>query len=107
MNYIIKFFYPCKYYMNFIFGILLIFIYAFLYFLNLKQSKSLIFNTYNGKVNGKVNDEVKNKYKENFKSDCWTFGDDYNSCYANSNCTVGFLPDGSTHCMEKFLKEDI
>lgn len=45
--------------------------------------------------------------KENFQSECWSYGDDYNACYSNSNCTIGFLPNGSTHCMKKFLQEDI
>lgn len=45
--------------------------------------------------------------KEKFDTECWIFGNDYNSCYANSNCTIGFLPDGTTHCMKKFLEEDI
>lgn len=45
--------------------------------------------------------------EEKFISNCWMYGDDYNSCYSDSNCTIGFLPDGSTHCMKKFLYEDI
>ena len=45
--------------------------------------------------------------RENFQSGCESYGDDYNACYSNSNCTIGFLPDGSTHCMKKFLYEDI
>jgi len=45
--------------------------------------------------------------RENFQSGCEVYGDDYNSCYSNSNCTIGFLQDGSTHCMKKFLYEDI
>lgn len=49
-----------------------------------------------------------NHKRENFlQSECFTYGDDYNACYSNSNCTIGFLPDGSTHCMKKFLNEDI
>lgn len=46
-------------------------------------------------------------FKEKFMSNCWIYGDDYNGCYSNSNCTIGFLPDGSTHCMKKFLYENI
>ena len=42
-----------------------------------------------------------------FQSECWTFNDDYNACYSNPNCTIGFLSDGSTHCMKKFLYENI
>lgn len=45
--------------------------------------------------------------KENFQSECEAYGDNYNACYSNSNCTIGFLPNGSTHCMKKFLQEDI
>jgi hypothetical protein len=45
--------------------------------------------------------------KEKFQLECESYGDDYNACYSNSNCTIGFLPDGSTHCMKKFLQEDI
>ena len=42
----------------------------------------------------------------NFKF-CFQYGNDYDSCYANPSCTIGFLPNGSTHCMKKFLHEDI
>ena len=45
--------------------------------------------------------------KEKFQSECWEYGNDYNSCYSDSNCTIGFLSDGSTHCVKKFLYEDI
>ncbi len=45
--------------------------------------------------------------RENFQLECEEYGNDYNACYSNSNCTIGFLPDGSTHCMKKFLHEDI
>ena len=38
---------------------------------------------------------------------CFRYGNDYDSCYANPSCTIGFLPNGSTHCMKKFLHEDI
>lgn len=50
-----------------------------------------------------------NRYgeKEKFVSECWTYGDNYNACYSNSNCTIGFLPNGQTQCMKKFLQEDI
>lgn len=41
------------------------------------------------------------------EDECWTLGDDYNACYSSPNCTIGFLPNGSTHCMKKFLQEDI
>jgi hypothetical protein len=46
-------------------------------------------------------------YTEHFQDECWIYNDNYNDCYSNSNCTIGFLPDGSTHCMKKFLNEDI
>lgn len=81
--------------MDVIFVILLIFIFVFFYFYHYNQSNPNS-NTYTGGID-----------KEKFDSECWTYGDDYNSCYANSNCTIGFLPDGSTHCMKKFLQEDI
>ena len=45
-------------------------------------------------------------FNSNFKF-CFQYGDDYDSCYANPSCTIGFLPNGSTHCMKKFLHEDI
>ena len=45
--------------------------------------------------------------RENFEYGCEIYGNDYNACYFNSNCSIGFLPDGSTHCMKKFLYEDI
>lgn len=45
--------------------------------------------------------------KENFQSECEIYGDDYNACYYDSKCTIGFRSDGSTHCMKKFLYEDI
>lgn len=80
--------------MDIIFVILLIFIFVFFYFYHYNQLNP------NSNVHGNI-------AKEKFETECWTFGDDYNSCYANSNCTVGFLPDGSTHCMKKFLNEDI
>lgn len=82
--------------MEVIFVILLIFIFVFFYFYHYNQSNPNS-NTYNS---ASID-------KEKFESECWTYGDDYNSCYANSNCTIGFLPDGSTHCMKKFLQEDI
>lgn len=44
---------------------------------------------------------------DKFESECWIYGDNYNDCYSNSNCTIGFLPNGSTQCMKKFLQEDI
>ena len=47
------------------------------------------------------------KKKEKFNSECVNYGDDYNACYSEPNCTIGFLPDGSTHCMKKFLYEKI
>lgn len=78
--------------MDIIFVILLIFIFVFFYFYQ-----------YNG-ANPNSNTYVS---KEKFENKCWTYGDDYNSCYSNSNCTIGFLPDGSTQCMKKFLQEDI
>lgn len=81
--------------MDIIFVILLIFIFVFFYFYHYNQ------------LNPNSNSNTYNMANENFEAECWTFGDDYNSCYANSNCTVGFLPDGSTHCMKKFLNEDI
>lgn len=74
--------------MNIAFIILLIFILAFFYFNHHYQSNL-------------------KSHNENFNSECWIYGDDYNSCYSDLNCTVGFLPDGSTHCMKKFLQEDI
>ena len=80
--------------MDIIFVILLIFIFVFFYFYHYNQSNPNS-NSHN------------NMTKEKFETECWAFGDDYNSCYANSNCTIGFLPDGSTHCMKKFLNEDI
>lgn len=76
------------------FVILLIFIYVFFYFYHYNQSNPNS-NAHN------------NMDKEKFDTECWTFGDDYNSCYSNSNCTVGFLSDGSTHCTKKFLNENI
>jgi hypothetical protein len=38
---------------------------------------------------------------------CFIYGDNYDACYANPSCTIGFLPNGATHCMHKFLYEDI
>ena len=61
-----------------------------------------------------------NSYTEHFSSDsdsnsnsnsnfnsCFQYGNNYDTCYANPSCTIGFLPNGSTHCMKKFLQEDI
>ena len=55
-----------------------------------------------------------NQYTEHFNWNsnsnsnfCFRYGNDYDSCYANPSCTIGFLPNGSTHCMKKFLYEDI
>ena len=51
-----------------------------------------------------------NQYAEHFDSNfdsCFLYGNDYDTCYANPSCTIGFLPNGSTHCMKKFLHEDI
>ena len=45
-------------------------------------------------------------FNYNFDS-CFLYGNDYDRCYANPSCTIGFLPNGSTHCMKKFLHEDI
>ena len=68
--------------MESIFIILLICILAFIYFYN-------------------------NRNKENFESNCWVYGDNYNACYSDSKCTIGFLPSGATYCMKKFIEEDI
>ena len=76
--------------MSIIIVILLIFIFIFFYFYHYNEINP----------NSNIN-------KEKFNSGCWTFDDDYNSCYSNSNCTIGFLPDGSTQCMDKFIKEDV
>lgn len=54
----------------------------------------------------KVNTKIDEKFNQ-IEDECWMYGDDYNSCYSAPNCTIGFLPDGSTHCMKKFLQEDI
>ncbi len=43
----------------------------------------------------------------NNEDKCFIYGDDYDACYANPSCTIGFLPNGATHCMHKFLYEDI
>ena len=45
-------------------------------------------------------------FGSNFHS-CFLYGNNYDRCYANPSCTIGFLPNGSTHCMKKFLHEDI
>lgn len=74
--------------------ITLILIFLLLYFYN------------NNKLNQNENIDL-DLDKEKFESNCWIYGNDYNSCYSNSNCTIGFLDDGSTHCMKKFLEEDI
>ncbi len=48
------------------------------------------------------------KYYEQFtRFSCQLYGDDYDSCYSDPSCTIGFLPNGDTHCMHKFLYEDI
>ncbi len=46
---------------------------------------------------------------DNFESqdNCFNYGDDYDLCYSKPGCTIGFLSNGSTHCMRKFLYEDI
>ena len=81
--------------MDIIFVILLIFIFAFFYYYD-PNSNTNTLNIVGSCAN-----------KEKFETECRAFGDNYNSCYANSNCTIGFLPDGSTQCMKKFLQEDI
>lgn len=53
------------------------------------------------------NFNIKEKFQKNTQLECWQYGNDYNSCYSNPNCTIGFLQDGSTHCMKKFFHEDI
>lgn len=54
-----------------------------------------------------VHRDISNK-SEHFSSfSCLLYGDDYDSCYADPACTIGFLPNGETHCMHKFLYEDI
>ncbi len=40
-------------------------------------------------------------------SGCEKYGDDYNSCYADPQCTIWFKSDGSTYCRTKFIHEDI
>lgn len=65
-----------------IFVILLIFIFVFFYFYHCNQSNS----------NFNIHNIIS---KEKFESEYWTFDNDYNSCYANSNCTIEFLPNGS------------
>jgi hypothetical protein len=49
------------------------------------------------------------KYLEDFTTrfSCQLYGDDYDSCYSDPSCTIGFLPNGDTHCMRKFIYEDI
>ena len=66
-------------------GIIIIFVLTIIYLLSSKE----FFNSFNNNL------------------DCELYGNDYNSCYSNSNCTIGFKSDGSTHCMKKFLYEDI
>ncbi len=40
-------------------------------------------------------------------SQCEVYGDDYDACYSNPECTIWFRPDGSTYCTKKFIHEDI
>ena len=48
------------------------------------------------------------KYNEQFtRFSCQLYGNDYDSCYSDPSCTIGFLPNGATHCMHKFLYEDV
>lgn len=76
--------------MNILFVILLIVIISYIYlFLSTNKNKNV--------------DENFNQIVD----ECWIFGNDYNSCYSAHNCTIGFLQDGSTHCMKKFLQENI
>ncbi len=46
------------------------------------------------------------KKKEHF-TNCAIYGGDYNACYSDPECTIGFAPDGMTTCMKKFIQEDI
>lgn len=41
------------------------------------------------------------------KSQCETYGNNYDACYSNPKCTIWFKPDGSTYCTKKFIHEDI
>lgn len=38
---------------------------------------------------------------------CLQYGNDYNLCYSNPECTIWFREDGSTYCTKKFINEDI
>jgi len=38
---------------------------------------------------------------------CLQYGNDYNLCYSNPECTIWFRADGSTYCTKKFINEDI
>ncbi len=44
--------------------------------------------------------------RENF-TNCAIYGGDYNACYSDPACTIGFAHGGMTTCMKKFLYEDI
>ena len=44
--------------------------------------------------------------RENF-TNCAIYGNDYDTCYANPECTIGFAPNGMTTCMKKFIHENI
>ena len=44
--------------------------------------------------------------REHF-TNCDIYGGDYNACYSDPECTIGFAPDGITTCMKKFIHEDI
>lgn len=53
-----------------------------------------------------------NSRKENMgmieqSNTCLQYGDDYDSCYANPQCTIWFRPNGSTYCTKKFIHENI
>jgi len=44
--------------------------------------------------------------RENF-TNCAIYGNDYDTCYADPECTIGFAPNGMTTCMKKFIHENI
>lgn len=78
---------------NLIIPIIILFIFFVIYFnSNPTNNKNKFFN-FNEKFN----------YTDD---NCFIYGDNYNLCYSNPKCTIGFLPNGSTYCMKKFLQED-
>jgi hypothetical protein len=70
----------------------------------------IFFNQYSEHFGSNFSSNFDSNFGSNFGSNfhsCFLYGNDYDRCYANPSCTIGFLPNGSTHCMKKFLHEDI